>query len=162
MLQQTFSDFEYAKRRRKTKREKFLDSMTEYVPWKECIQLIQPYYYKNKKGRRPKNIETMFRMYLIQSWFGLSAEGAEEAIYDSYSMRNFLGVNFIDEQVPDATTLLRFRRILDKNQLGGKISDMITDRLEKAGLVMHEGTIADASVSKGPRGTKAGILNTDR
>ena len=154
MLQQTFSDFEYAKRRRRTKREKFLDSMTEIVPWKECIEMIRPYYYRNRRGRRSKNIETMFRMYLIQCWFSLSAEGAEEAIYDSYSMRNFLGINFIDEQVPDATTLLRFRRLLDKNQISGKISDMIGGRLEKAGLTMHEGMIADASVAAGQRGNK--------
>ena len=101
MKQQTFSDIEYSNRRRKTKREKFLDSMNEIIPWGHWIALIQPFYYSNKRGRKPKDIEVMLRMYLMQSWFNLSDEGIEEAIYDSYAMRNFLGINFLDEQIPD-------------------------------------------------------------
>ncbi len=107
MKQQTFSDIEYANRRRKTKREEFLDSMNQIIPWSHWIGLIQPFYYNNKRGRRPKDIEVMLRMYLMQNWFNLSDEGIEEAIYDSYAMRSFLGINFMDEQVPDATTLLK-------------------------------------------------------
>ena len=98
---------EYANRRRKTKREAFLDSMNAIIPWSQWIELIRPYYYNKKRGRCPIDIEILLRMYLMQNWFNLSDEGMEEAIYDSYAMRSFLGINFIDEQAPDATTLNR-------------------------------------------------------
>jgi len=154
MKQQTFSDIEYSSRRRKTKREKFLDSMNEIIPWGHWIALIQPFYYSNKRGRKPKDIEVMLRMYLMQSWFNLSDEGIEEAIYDSYAMRNFLGINFLDEQVPDATTLLKFRHLLEQNHIGEKIFMDVTARLDKAGLMMHGGTIVDATIITAPSSTK--------
>ena len=135
MKQQSFCDIEYFNRRRKTKREEFLDSMNEIIPWDQWIEFIRPYYYSNKRGRRPKDIEIMLRMYLMQNWFNLSDEGIEEAIYDSYAMRSFLGINFIDEQVPDATTLLKFRHLLEKHHIGEKIFKDVSDRLEKAGLM---------------------------
>ena len=146
MKQQSFSDIEYSHRRRRTKREEFLDFMNGIVPWDRCIGIIRPYYYRNKRGRKAKNLETMLRMYLMQNWFSLSAEGMEDAIYDSYSMRKFLGVNFIDEQVPDSTTLLRFRRLLEKDRIGEKIMADIADQLKQAGLVLHRGSVTDAAV----------------
>ena len=115
MNQLSFSDIEYSNRRRTTKREEFLNSMDKIIPWAHWIGIIQPYYYNNKRGRKPISIEVMLRMYLMQNWFNLSDEGMEEAIYDSYAMRSFLKINFIDEQVPDATTLLKFRHLLEKN-----------------------------------------------
>ena len=154
MKQQTFSDIEYSNRRRKTKREKFLDAMNEIIPWGHWIALIQPFYYSNRRGRKPKDIEVMLRMYLMQSWFNLSDEGIEEAIYDSYAMRNFLGINFLDEQVPDATTLLKFRHLLEQNHIGEKIFADVSDRLDKAGLMMHGGTIVDATIITAPSSTK--------
>ncbi len=144
MKQQSFSDIEYANRRRKTRREKFLDSMNEIVPWSEWREMIRPFYYRSRRGRRPKDLEVMLRMYLMQTWYSLSAEGMEEAACDSYAMRSFLGINFIDEQVPDATTLLRFRRLLEKHELDKRISRDLDIRLKKAGLVMHGGTVTDA------------------
>ena len=108
MKQQTISDLEYSARKRRTKREDFLDIMEEVIPWEEWISYIKPYYYKGKRGRPPKGIEKMLKMYLLQNWFSLSDEGVEEAIYDSYAMRKFMGINFFEEQVPDATTLLKF------------------------------------------------------
>lgn len=154
MKQQSFSDIEYSNRRRKTKREEFLDSMNEIIPWSQWIDLIRPYYYNNKRGRKPIDIEIMLRMYLMQNWFNLSDEGIEEAIYDSYAMRNFLGINFIDEQVPDATTLLKFRHLLEKHHIGEKIFRDVSDRLEKAGLIMHGGSIVDATIITAPSSTK--------
>ena len=154
MKQQSFCDIEYSNRRRKTKREEFLDSMNEIIPWDQWIEFIRPYYYSNKRGRRPKDIEVMLRMYLMQNWFNLSDEGIEEAIYDSYAMRSFLGINFIDEQVPDATTLLKFRHLLEKHHIGEKIFKDVSDRLEKAGLIMHGGSIVDATIIAAPSSTK--------
>ena len=122
MKQQSFSDIEYANRRRKTKRESFLDSMNEIIPWSHWIDIIRPYYYNKKRGRHPIDIEIMLRMYLMQNWFNLSDEGMEEAIYDSYAMRSFLKINFIDEQVPDATTLTLMTKedFYRKNEWYGK------------------------------------------
>ena len=151
MNQLTISDIEYSKRRRKTKREEFLDSMNEIIPWSHWIEIIRPYYYNNKRGRKPIDIEIMLRMYLMQNWFNLSDEGMEEAIYDSYAMRKFLKINFLDEQVPDATTLLKFRHLLEKHHIGEKIFRDVTDRLEKAGLIMHGGSIVDATIIAAPR-----------
>ena len=154
MKQQTFSDLEYSNRKRKTKREEFLDSMDEIIPWNDWVALIKPHYYNNKRGRRPKDIELMLRMYLMQNWFTLSDEGIEDAIYDSYAMRKFLGINFSEEQVPDATTLLKFRHIIEKHKIGEQIFADVNARLEKAGLIMHGGTIVDATIIAAPSSTK--------
>jgi IS5 family transposase len=87
MKQQTFSDVEYNGRGGITKREEFLETMNEIIPWDEWVALIQPFYYKGKRGQPPKGIEKMLRMYLLQGWFNLSDEGVADAIYDSYAMR---------------------------------------------------------------------------
>ncbi len=148
MKQQSFSDIEYANRRRRTRREKFLNAMNGIAPWGQWVEMIRPFYYRNRRGRRPKDPEVMLRMYLMQTWYHLSAEGLVEAVYDSYAMRSFLGINFIDEQVPDASTLLRFRHLLEKHGLDKKISLDLDARLRKAGLILHTGVLSDASLWK--------------
>lgn len=153
-MQQTFSDIEYSNRRRKTKREDFLEKMNEIIPWKQWNDLIQPYYYTGKRGRPPIEIETMLRMYLMQIWFNLSDEGIEDAVYDSYAMRSFLGINFLMEQVPDATTLLKFRHLIERHKIGEKIFADVTKRLDDAGLMMHGGSIVDATIISAPSSTK--------
>lgn len=154
MKQQTFSDIEYSGRKRRTKREEFLDIMEEIIPWEEWIAYIKPYYYKGEKGRPPKGIKKMLKMYLLQNWFNLSDEGVEEAIYDSYAMRKFMGIDFFKEQVPDATTLLKFRRIIEQNELGKVIFNAINTGLEKSGHIMKGGTIVDATIIDAPSSTK--------
>ena len=154
MKQQTFSDIEYSNRKRKTKREEFLESMNAMIPWEYWVNIIKPYYPSGKRGRPPKNIETMLRMYLMQNWFNLSDEGIEDAIYDSYAMRSFMHLDFLTEQVPDATTLLHFRHLIEENKIGEQIFDDVKSRLEKAGLMMHGGTIVDATIIAAPSSTK--------
>ena len=132
MSQMTFSDFEYSNRKKKTKKEEFLDVMEEIIPWNEWVAIIIPYYPSGKRGRPTKGIELMLRMYLLQSWFNLSDEGIEEAIYDSYAFRKFMGIDFNNEQVPDATTLLKFRHLLEKNHIGELFFDAIKKCLEEA------------------------------
>ncbi|MFQ6864685.1 IS5 family transposase [Blautia sp.] len=154
MKQQTFSDIEYSNRKRKNKREEFLESMDGIIPWEYWASIIRPCYPSGKRGRPPKNIETMLRMYLMQNWFNLSDEGIEDAIYDSYAMRSFMRLDFLTEQVPDATTLLHFRHLIEENKIGEKIFDDVKSRLEKAGLMMHGGTIVDATIIAAPSSTK--------
>jgi IS5 family transposase len=154
MNQQTFTDIEYSMRKRTTKREEFLKKMEEIIPWSEWISIIEPYYPKGGRGRPTRGIELMLRMYLLQSWFHLSDEGVEDAIYDSYAMRCFTGINFAEEQVPDATTLLKFRHLLEAHNIGERLFKHIRGSLESSGLMMRGGTIVDATIISAPSSTK--------
>ena len=150
----TISDIEFNNRKKVTKREEFLNKMDMIIPWKKVLKIIDEFYYHNKIGRPARRLEVMLRMYLMQIWFNLSDEGIEDAIYDSYAMRSFLGINFLEEQVPDATTLLSFRRILEENKIGEKIFKEINELLEKSGLMMKGGSIVDATIISAPKSTK--------
>ena len=145
---------EYDNRKRVPKREVFLQQMDAIIPWKRWVALIAPYYPTGERGRPPKDIECMLRMYLMQNWFNLSDEGTEDAIYDSYSMKQFLRIDFRKQQVPDATTLLRFRHLLEKHDIGKRIFDDVAERLATAGLMMQGGTIVDATIVQAPSSTK--------
>jgi hypothetical protein len=120
--QQSFTDVEYGNRRRTSRREQFLAAMDAAIPWPEWVRLIEPHYYCGFKGRKPKPLETMLRMYLLQAWFSLSDEGVEDAVYDSYAMRKFMGLDFAVDQVPDATTLLHFRTCWRTTSWAGRCS----------------------------------------
>jgi IS5 family transposase len=154
MDQTTFSDMEYSNRKRPTKREEFLDIMEEIIPWDEWVEFVRPYYPDGKRGRPTTGIERMLRMYLLQIWFNLSDEGVEDAIYDSYAFRKFMKINFINEQVPDSTTLLKFRHMIEKNHLGEEFFKAINRVMEETGHIMHGGTIVDATIINAPSSTK--------
>ena len=153
--QQSFADIEYGNRKRRTKRDEFLAVMEEVVPWSEWIALVEPYYPCGKRGRPPRGVETMLRMYLLANWFNLSDEGVEEAIYDSYAFRKFMRVDFLgEEQVPDATTLCKFRKLLHENGITEQIFSAIRDFLDQHGRMMHGGSIVDATIIDAPTSTK--------
>ena len=154
MKQQTFSDYEYSNRKRKTKREEFLEIMDEIIPWDEWISVIVPYYPSGKRGRPPIGIEIKLRMYLLQVWFNLSDEGTEDAIYDSYAMRKFVGINFLEEDVPDATTLLKFRRLLEKHGLNKIFFEAINRVMVETGHMLKGGSVVDATIINAPSSTK--------
>lgn len=128
--------------------------MDTMIPWAAWVGLIEPFYYSGTKGRKPKPIETMLRMYLLQVWFSLSDEGVEESIYDSYAMRGFMGLDFAVEQVPDATTLLHFRHLLEEHRLGEKLFEEQNQIFEKEGWIMRGGSIVDATIIAAPSSTK--------
>lgn len=153
MNQMIFDDVEYSNRKKKTKREEFLDVMEEIIPWLYRVNMIHPYYFNHKRGHRPIGIETMLRMYLMQIWFHLSDEGIEDSIYDSYAMRSFMNMDFHDQQVPDATTLLKFCHMIEKNKIGERMFADVNKRLDEVGLMMHGGTIVDASLIAAPKST---------
>ena len=148
------SQSEYSHRKRVPKRENFLQQMNQIIPWKRWVAMISPFYPEGKRGRPPKGIECMLRMYLMQAWFNLSDEGIEDAIYDSYSMKKFLGIDFRKQQVPDATTLLKFRHLLEEHDIGRQIFDDIRERLQAVGLMMQGGSIVDATIIQAPSSTK--------
>lgn len=155
--QPSFTDIEYGNRRRVSRRERFLATMDATIPWSRWVGLIEPHYYSTaagKKGRRAKPIETMLRMYLLQVWFSLSDEGVEEAIYDSYAMRRFMRLDFAVEQVPDATTLLHFRHLLERHELGENLFEAQNQIFEREGWIMRGGSIVDATIIAAPSSTK--------
>lgn len=155
--QPSFTDVEYGNRRRVSKRERFLQQMNDTIPWVRWVGVIEPYYYtdtKGKRGRKAKPVETMLRMYLLQVWFSLSDEGVEDAIYDSYAMRRFMGLDFVVEQVPDATTLLHFRHLLEKHKLGEALFTEQNQIFDEQGWIMRGGSIVDATIIAAPSSTK--------
>ena len=153
----SFTDVEYGNRRRVSRREEFLQAMDATIPWDAWVALIEPHYYQDapgKRGRKAKPLQTMLRMYLLQVWFSLSDEGVEDAVYDSYAMRRFLGLDFAHEQVPDATTLLAFRHLLEEHRLGERLFAAQQQMFEEQGWIMRGGSIVDATIIAAPSSTK--------
>src|SRR5690348_664619 len=124
--QLSFASYAFAQKERVTRREKFLAEMEQVVPWARLKALIEPMYPSaSRVGRQPVGVARMLRMYCLQQWFSLSDEAVEDAIYDSQSMRDFVGIDLARESVPDATTLLKFRRLLEKHGLTKRLFDEI-------------------------------------
>lgn len=149
-----FTDAEYRQRKKKTKREKFLQTMDEIMPWDEWTALIASYDSTGRGGHSVKDIETMLRMYLLQIWFNLSDTEIEDHIYDSYAMRSFMGIDFSDEQVPDVDGLMKFRQLLEKHGIDKKILDDIKQRLKENGKRMRGGSIEEAAIIHKPKSTE--------
>ena len=159
--QQSFTDMEYSNRKKKTKREEFLEMMDDIIPWDEWITIIMPFYPSGKRGRPTRGIETMLRMYLLQNWFNLSDEGIEDAIYDSYAFRKFMKIDFFNEQVPDATTLCKFRKLLVDNGIQKLYFKAISDFLREHGYMLKGGTIVDATIINASPSTKNAAKQRD-
>src|SRR3954449_9820823 len=116
--QTSFAQAEYEQKKKRTRRELFLEKMEQVVPWSRLIEVIEPHYPKSgKRGRAPMGLERMLRMYFVQQWYGLADEAVEDAIYDSQALRDFMGIDLSWESVPDATTLMGFRHLLEANDL---------------------------------------------
>jgi transposase, IS5 family len=144
----------FEKYRRPTRRDVFLAKMDELVPWSVLCAVIEPFYPKAGNGRPPIGLERMLRMYFLQHWFNLADEACEEALLDSTAMRRFVGIDLGRERVPDATTLLKFRRLLEAHDLGGQLFVQVAAVLQKQGLEIGTGTIVDATIIGAPSSTK--------
>ncbi|WP_373717537.1 IS5 family transposase [Roseateles sp.] len=155
MSQRSFASAEYAMKKKRTRREVFLADMERIVPWPRLIAVIEPLYPKSGRvGRPPIGVSKMLRMYCLQQWYGLADEALEDALYDSQALRDFVGVDLSRESVPDATTLLKFRRLLQDNDLTRALFDEINAHLSEQGLLMRAGTIVDATIIAAPSSTK--------
>ena len=152
--QRTFASMAWNAKGKVTRREQFLAEMDAVMPWARLLGLIEPYYPKAGHGRQPLGLEKMLRIYCLQQWFNLSDPQAEDAIYDSESMRRFARVELGDDVVPDETTILRFRHLLEQHDLTSAILDAINGLLEARGLLLRSGTIVDATISAAPSSTK--------
>lgn len=153
MDQISFADAEYAGKRRKTRREVFLEEMELVVPWKALHKLIQPHYPLAGRGRRPYPLETMLRVHLMQNFFTLSDPAMEDALYETASMRNFARLS-LSEAIPDETTILNFRHLLEENDLAEDILKLVNAHLAKKGLLVKRGSIVDATIIAAPSSTK--------
>jgi len=152
--QQTFAGLAWKQKGKRTRREQFLSEMNGIIPWRRVMELIEPHYPKAGRGRQPLGLEKMLRIYFLQIWFDLSDPAAEDAIYDSESMRQFAGIELSDDTIPDETTILRFRHLLEKHELTKAIFEEIKDLLEGRGLLLRSGTIVDATIIAAPSSTK--------
>jgi transposase, IS5 family len=154
MTQMGFSAMEFATKKKRTRRERFLEQIEAATPWALLVGLIEPHYPKGARGRPPIGLERMLRMYIVQQCFGLADEATEDALYDSQSIRAFVGVDLSREDAPDATTLLKFRRLLEQHELTRAIFAAINGHLAAQGLLLREGTIVDATIIAAPPSTK--------
>jgi IS5 family transposase len=159
--QETFAGLAWKQKGKVTRREQFLGEMNGIIPWGRLMELIEPYYPKAGRGRQPLGLEKMLRIYFLQIWFDLSDPAAEDAIYDSESMRRFAGVELSDDTTPDETTILRFRHLLEKHGLTEAIFEEIKDLLEGKGLLLRSGTIVDATIIAAPSSTKNSTESRD-
>ena len=155
MKQTSFASAEYAGKKKTTRRERFLGEMNAVVPWSRLEALIEPHYPKSGKvGRAPIGVPRMLRMYFLQQWYTLADEALEDALYDSQAMREFIGIDLGRENVPDATTLLKFRRLLEQHELTATMLAEVNAHLTERGLLMRQGTVVDATIIAAPSSTK--------
>src|SRR5215208_1881572 len=151
--QGSFSQAEYAGKKKQTRRDKFLAEMELVVPWARLVERLRPVYPKGERGRPPIGLERMLRIYFLQQWYALADEALEDALYDSQALRGFAGIELNRDPVPDATTLLHFRHWLERHDLSRVLFDEIGAVLEERGLLMRQGTIVDATIIAAPPST---------
>ena len=152
--QQTFASEAWSRKGKVTRRERFLAEMDTVIPWPRLIAQIEPCYPKAGRGRQPHELERMLRIYFLQQWFNLSDPQAEDAIYDIEPMRRFARVELGEDGIPDETTILRFRHLLEKHRLTEAIFEAVKDLLVEHGLLLRSGTIVDATIIAAPSSTK--------
>ena len=152
MSQLSFSDAEGQAKRKQTRREKFLAEMDKLLPWSEMATPISRYYSKSLTGRKPFPLSAMLRIHCMQLFYNLSDPAMEDILYEVESMRRFAGISI--DTVPDETTILNFRHLLERHGLGQKLFRKINKHLEKKGLSFKEGTIVDATIISAPTSTK--------
>jgi IS5 family transposase len=154
MTQLSFATLDHRTKKKQTKRERFLGAMDTVVPWATLVGLIEPHYPKAGKGRRPYPLEVMLRIYFLQQWYQLSDPGAEEALYDIQSMRAFAGLELGHDAIPDETTILNFRHLLEAHDLTKAIFEAVSAHLEDKGALLRGGTIMDATLIAASPSTK--------
>jgi IS5 family transposase len=152
--QGSFSQAEYAGKKKQTRRDKFLAEMEQVVPWPRLVERLRPLYPKGERGRPPIGLERMLRIHFLQQWYGLADGAMEDALYDSQALRGFAGIDLTVAAVPDETTILNFRHWLESHELSQALFTEVSAMLEERGLLMRQGTIVDATIIAAPSSTK--------
>lgn len=152
--QPSFAQAEFATKKKITRREKFLARMEALIPWARLLAVVEPFYPKGERGRPPVGLERMLRVYFLQQWYGLADEALEDALYDSQALQGFARIDLAAEGVPDATTLLKFRHLLETHDLCKGLFSAINADLTARGLLLREGTLVDATLLAAPPSTK--------
>jgi len=153
MDQISFTDAEFSAKKRKTRREKFLEEMESVVPWKDLEAVIEPHYPNAGNGRRPYPLTTMLRIHVMQHWYNMGEPAMENALYEIQSMRRFARLT-LAAPIPDETTILNFRRLLEKNQIGKELFKQVSKHLEAKGILLKKGALVDAAIINAPSSTK--------
>ena len=154
MEQKSFADLEYEYKKRKTRRQLFLERMDALIPWKRLEKLVKKHYPKSGgRGRPPYPLSVMMRIHCVQLFYNLSDPAMEDMLYEIESVRRFAGLK-LSGPIPDETTILKFRHMLEAHNLGKKLFAEINKYLEEQGLMLREGTIVDASIIAAPKSTK--------
>lgn len=154
-MQRSFAEYDgFRKQRKITRREAFLAEMERVVPWRRLESLIEPHYPLAGKGRKPYRLSTMLRVHLLQHWYGYSDPGMEEALHDIPALRRFAGLDAGESRMPDETTILNFRHLLEAQQLAESLFQEVVSLLTEQGLILREGTIVDATLIAAPPSTK--------
>ncbi len=151
--QLSFADSEFNNKRRQTRKEKFLGRMEKLIPWQRLESVIEPYYPKAGNGRKPYPLPTMLRIHCMQQWYCMSDPVMEDALYEIASMRLFAGLS-LDGAIPDHTTIMNFRHLLERHGLARKIFEEVSNWLSEAGVLVKEGTLLDATIIEAPSSTK--------
>ncbi len=154
MKQTTFASAAWDRKGKVTRRERFLAEVDAVIPWSRLLKLIEPHYPKAGHGTQPMPMERMLRIYFMQNWFNLSHPAAEDSLYDSESMRRFAGIELAEDAIPDETTILRFRHLLERHHLTERMFAEIRSLLEEKRLLLKSGTIVDATIIEAPPSTK--------
>ncbi len=154
MKQRSFASLAYDNKKVVTKREKFLNEMNQVVPWKRLLKIIEPHYPKAGNGRKPILMETMLRIYFLQQWYALGDQAAEESLYDMESMRRFADLDLCEDAIPDETTILNFRRLIEKHDLSSALFHDINAYLVTQGITVSKGSMIDATIIQAPSSTK--------
>src|ERR1700683_2344510 len=154
MKQTTFASVAWEKKGKITRRERFLSEMDAVIPWSRLLALIEPHYPRAGNGTQPKPMEQMMRIYFMQNLFNLSDPQAEDSLYDIESMRRFAGIELMGHDIPDESTILRFRHLLEEQHLTERIFAQIRSLLEEKRLLLKSGTIVDATIIAAPPSTK--------
>jgi IS5 family transposase len=154
MKQGSFSELGFVRSQRPTRREVFLQRMDAVVPWARFEELVAPHYPVAGKGRRPYPLAAMLRIHLMQQWFGLSDPAMEEALWETPLLRHFARIGHGFETVPDATTICKFRHLLERHEIGKALFDAMAELLTERGLLLRTGTIVDATLIAAPPSTK--------
>ena len=149
----TFADSEFSSKRRQTRKEIFLSRMDNLLPWPQLLKVIEPFYPKTGNGRRPYPLETMFRIHCMQQWYSLGDEAMEDALYEIASMRQFAQLS-LDKAIPDRTTIMNFRHLLEKHKLTRQLFKAVNQWLSDCGVMMTQGTLVDETIIEAPSSTK--------